>query len=64
VPYLGVGYSSASLRRGWGFAADVGLMALSPGTVGGAFSGQRSTEEVLRDLRLTPTLQLGVTYSF
>jgi monothiol glutaredoxin len=30
VPYLGVGYTGLSSKGGWGFSADVGLMALSP----------------------------------
>lgn len=30
VPYVGVGYSDLSTRSGWGFRADLGLMALQP----------------------------------
>jgi hypothetical protein len=67
VPYLGVGYSDISLRGRWGFAADVGVMALNPRSgvrLGRAFNGSQAMEEFLRELRLEPTVQLGVTYSF
>jgi hypothetical protein len=64
LPYVGVGYTGLSLRGGWAFSADLGLVGTTrtPG-----LQLQRSgpsLDEVLRDLRLTPTLQLGVSYSF
>jgi len=64
LPYVGVGYTGLSVRGGWAFSADLGLLgtARTPG-----LQLQRSgpsLDEVLRDLRLTPTLQLGVSYSF
>jgi hypothetical protein len=64
-PYLGVGYSGSSLRGGWGFSADLGLAAQNPGAVrlGRAF-GAQPMEDLVRDLRLTPVLQLGVSYRF
>ncbi len=66
VPYVGVGYSGVSLRGGWGFTADLGLA----GTIGGlqmrrdapAFS--RGADDILRELRLTPVLQIGASYAF
>ena len=67
VPYLGVGYSGMSGRSRWSFSADVGLMALNPGNavkLGRVFSGAQGVDELLRDLRLAPVLQLGVSYSF
>lgn len=68
VPYLGLGYSSASLKGGWGFSADLGLMALNPGGIvgfgRGLGAGGPSLEDTLRDMRLSPVLQLGVSYSF
>jgi hypothetical protein len=67
VPYLGLGYSGVSLKGGWGFSADVGLMALNPGNavrLGRVFGGGQSLDSVLRDLTLSPTLQLGVSYQF
>jgi len=64
-PYLGVGYSDASLRGGWGFSADLGLAAQSLGLFRAARSlGSQSLDDVVRDMRLTPVLQLGVSYRF
>jgi len=66
LPYLGVGYSGLSLRGGWSVNADLGLVALAPGSVkfGRMFGGTQGVDELLRDLRLTPVIQLGVSYSF
>lgn len=67
VPYLGVGYTGLSFKGGWGFTADVGLMALHPGSglrLSGVAPGNQSLDDVLRDLRLTPVLQLGLSYLF
>ena len=68
VPYLGIGYSGSSVKSGWGFSADLGLMALRPGAAIGfgraLGAGGPSLEETLRDIRLSPILQLGVSYSF
>jgi hypothetical protein len=64
VPYLGLGYSTPAWSSGWGFSADLGLMALQPGALGQGLPGQRGVDEILRDLRLTPTLQFGVSYAF
>jgi hypothetical protein len=67
LPYFGVGYSGASLRGGWSFNADLGLIALAPGNavkLGRVFSGTQNLDDLLRDLRLAPVLQLGVSYSF
>lgn len=65
VPYLGLGYSDSSMKGGWGFSADVGMLALNPGSIVrfGNGAGQ-SLEETLRNMRLSPMLQLGVSYSF
>lgn len=67
VPYLGVGYSELATRGGWGFSADVGVLALAPRSavrLGRVLSGQQTFDDMLRELRLTPTLQIGVSYSF
>ncbi|WP_140628411.1 hypothetical protein [Methylibium rhizosphaerae] len=74
IPYLGVGYtgtasaarSADTLRAGsWGFTADVGLMAQNSrqGLRLGA-RPQQSFDDFLRDLKLAPMVQLGVSYSF
>lgn len=66
LPYLGVGYTGLSARGGWGFSADLGLLGTprSPGLRWQQQRGGASLDEVLRDLKLTPTVQLGVSYSF
>jgi opacity protein-like surface antigen len=67
VPYLGVGYTGLSVRSRWSFSADLGLVAQSPGNavrLGRAFGGGQSLDDAVRDLRMTPLLQLGVSYSF
>ncbi|WP_280152844.1 hypothetical protein [Piscinibacter sp. XHJ-5] len=66
VPYVGVGYTGLYGKSGWGFSADLGLMALSPASAvkfGRVLSGQ-NLEDVLRDMRLSPLVQVGVSYSF
>ena len=66
APYVGIGYSGISIRGGWGFTADVGLA----GTAGGlrtrreATFGTQGAEDLLRELRLTPVLQVGASYAF
>jgi hypothetical protein len=62
IPYLGVGYTGMSLRGGWGFSADVGLVG-SGVRLGRPIAGNQ-VDELLQELRLTPMLQLGVSYSF
>jgi hypothetical protein len=59
--YLGVGYTGLSPKGGWGFTADLGVLA-----GGGGLRVARSVlpDESTRDFRLTPVLQLGVSYSF
>ncbi|MEO8525682.1 MAG: hypothetical protein ABI460_13245 [Caldimonas sp.] len=67
LPYIGIGYSSLALRSGWSFSADLGVVSLSPGNVshlGRVFGGSQSLDDVVRDMRLTPVLQLGASYSF
>lgn len=67
VPYVGIGYSSLASRSGWSFSADLGVVSLSPGKAvrfGRVFGGGQSLDDVVRDMRLTPVLQLGVSYAF
>lgn len=58
TPYLGVGWSSSSLTGTWGLSADLGF------TAGRSAPGGRSLDELLRDLRLAPVMNLGVSYAF
>jgi hypothetical protein len=67
LPYIGLGYTTLSAREGWGLSADIGLGGLRPGDrvrlgLGGANAAQ--VENILNNLRLSPVLQLGVSYSF
>jgi hypothetical protein len=67
LPYIGVGYSSLAARSGWSFSADLGVVSQSPGNVvrfGRVFGGSQSLDDVIRDMRLAPVVQLGVSYSF
>ncbi len=67
VPYVGLGYTGMSAKGGWGFSADVGVMALKPGSavnLGRVMGGGQSLDDVLREMRVSPMLQLGVSYSF
>ena len=67
LPYLGLGYTGLSARSGWSFSADLGLVAQSPGNasrLGRALGGGQSLDEAVRDLRLAPLFQVGVSYSF
>jgi hypothetical protein len=67
LPYLGIGYSGLSTRGGWSFSADLGMVAFTPGNavkLGRVFSGNQGLDELLRDLRLSPVIQFGVSYSF
>jgi hypothetical protein len=65
MSYLGIGYTGQSMRGGWGFSADLGLV--SGYTFGGLRLGRstaQSMEDVLRDMRFKPVLQLGLSYSY
>jgi hypothetical protein len=67
LPYLGFGYTGLSPRGGWSFSADVGLLAQNPGSAvkfGRVFSGTQNFDDVMRELRLAPVVQLGVSYAF
>jgi hypothetical protein len=67
LPYLGLGYTGLSPRGRWSFSADLGMVALYPGNAvkfGRVFSGAQSLDELVREMRLAPMLQLGVSYSF
>ena len=66
-PYLGFGYTGLSARGGWSFSADLGLVSQTRNGVvrlGRVFSGSQNLDDAVRDLRLAPLLQLGVSYAF
>lgn len=60
LPYLGLGFSGAPWRNGLAISADLGLVAER----GRALLGNQGVEGTLRELRLSPVLQLGVRYTF
>lgn len=67
LPYIGLGYTSASAREGWGLSADIGLGGMRPGErlrLGHSQGTAAQAERVLNELRLAPVLQLGVSYAF
>ena len=67
VPYIGIGYSNLSTKSGWHFSADLGVVSQNPGNMvrfGRVFGGSQSLDDVVRDMRLAPVVQLGVSYSF
>jgi hypothetical protein len=67
VPYIGIGYSNLWPKSGWSFSADLGVVSQSPGNVarfGRVFGGSQSLDDLVRDMRMAPVVQLGVSYSF
>jgi hypothetical protein len=64
VPYVGVGWSGLSAKGGWGVSADFGFAGRSYGSGGLRISGGQSLDDLLRELRLTPMVQVGVSYAF
>lgn len=67
LPYLGFGYTGLSARNGWSYSADLGLVAQSPGNavrLGRVFNGGQNLDNAIRDMRLAPLLQVGVSYAF
>lgn len=67
LPYVGLGYTTLSSRGGWRVSADVGLVSQRPEsglrltTPGGS---HQALDDVLRDMRITPLLQVGASYAF
>ena len=63
--YLGLGYTGIT-RGGWGFTADVGVLSRHPDVdrLGRAAVGTQSLDDTLRALRLSPLVQMGVSYAF
>ena len=65
APYLGLGYTNLSVRSGWSFNADLGLVAQNSGSrLGRGLTGGQSLDDAVREMRMTPLLQLGVSYAF
>jgi hypothetical protein len=64
VPYIGIGWSGVSVRGGWGVSADLGIAGRSNGSGGLRVSGNQSLDDLLRELRISPMVQVGVSYAF
>jgi hypothetical protein len=67
LPYLGVGYTGLSARSRWSVSADLGIVAQNPGNavrLGRLFGSGQNLDDMVRDLRMTPMFQLGVSYAF
>ena len=67
LPYVGLGYTGMSLKGGWGISADLGLVAeYSAATARPTRSlfGVQGMDNAVRDLRLSPVLQIGISYAF
>jgi hypothetical protein len=66
MSYLGIGYTGQSLRGGWGFSADLGLIRQNTREewrLGRSGMGP-SLEDVLMDMRFRPVVQFGLNYSY
>lgn len=67
TPYVGMGYTGISAKSGWAWSADLGVMALNPRSavrLGRVVGGSQSLDDTVREMRLAPVLQLGVSYAF
>jgi hypothetical protein len=67
VPYVGLGYAGSWWRDSLSLTADFGMVSERPaaaGSVGRAVFGNQGVNQALRDMRLSPVLQLGMRYAF
>lgn len=67
LPYLGLGFTSASWSDTLSLTADLGWVAGQPSAaagVGRALFGNQGKENSWRELKLSPVLQLGLRYRF
>lgn len=64
VPYIGIGWSGVSVRGGWGVSADLGVSGRSGSNGGLRVNGNQSFDDLMRELRISPMVQVGVSYAF
>ena len=65
LPYVGLGYTGVVARSGFSFSADLGVMALNAGPkVRFGTAGSQTSDDLVREIRLSPMLSLGVSYAF
>lgn len=62
LPYVGVGYTGLSGAGGWSFSADLGLLAQTP--AGLKLVRGQNLDDAVREMRLAPLVQVGVSYAF
>ncbi len=60
APYLGLGFTGTAWHNRVSFSADLGLVSDRPR----ALFGNQGVDNALRDMRLSPVMQLGLRYSF
>ncbi len=63
VPYLGFGYTGLSVRSGWSYSADLGLAA-GNARLGRALGSGPNLDDAIREMRMAPVAQVGVSYAF
>lgn len=71
MPYLGAGFTSSigvwGLSSAWRFNADLGLVGIGSSSLDNmsrALQGDKSLDDLVRDLRLRPLIKVSVGYSF
>jgi hypothetical protein len=67
VPYLGLGFTGTRWLDGLSVTADIGIVAEHGPLAGGsrvAVFGSQAMDNAVRELRLSPVMQLGVRYTF
>lgn len=67
LPYIGIGYTGQSTRGTWGFKADFGLVGIGANNglrLGGSSNPAQGLDEVLREMRFKPLIQIGMSYAF
>ena len=63
-PYLGLGYTGLAAHSGFSFSADLGLLARGNSGASGRSLASQNLDDAVRQLRMTPLLQLGASYAF
>ena len=65
LSYMGIGYTGQTERSGFSFSADLGLINnTSMGVLRMGPVNTPALDDVLRDVRYRPLLQLGLSYSY
>lgn len=69
TPYLGAGYSNSltlnGMRSAWRFNADLGFVNINANNhLGQVFQGDRTLDDLVREMRLRPVVKVSVGYSF